>query len=169
MKYLSLSLLSISLLLTSSQCDKEVVSTYGHLKLAVTYPEVVHEADTFYYVPTPGVGAEVRLYDKEAVCLGYKDAMLNLVKIGGQYSTSMYLLVSNEKGEVLFTDIPIGEYYLIVFARQLSKYTEKYIEVNGGDTLKLVKNFTPDLTYWENLEPWDHEVPGYKSTLFSSK
>ncbi len=161
MKYLSISLLSISILLTSSQCDNEVVSPYGQLKLNVTFPEVVHEADTFYYVPVPGGGAEARLYDKEAICLGYKDAMLNLVKIGGQYASSMYLLVSNEQGEVLFNDIPSGDYYLVVFTRQLSKYTEKYIEVKGGDTLKLVKNFTPDLTYWEDLEPWDHEVPGY--------
>ena len=161
MKYLSLSLLSISILLTSSHCDNEVASPYGQLKLTVTYPEVVHEADTFYYVPAPGVGAEARLYDKDAQCLGYRDAKLDVAWVDDKAVASKYTKLSNETGEALFKDIPSGEYYLVVFTRQLSKYTEKYIEVSGGDTLKLVKNFTPDLTYWEDLEPWDHEVPGY--------
>jgi hypothetical protein len=55
--------------------------------------------------------------------------------------------------------VPKGQYYLVVFARQLTKYTEKYIEVSGGDTLKLVKNFTIDGAYHNKLEPWDHVVP----------
>jgi hypothetical protein len=49
----------------------------------------------------------------------------------------------------------------VIFARQLTKYTEKYIELIGGDTLKLMKKFTPDGAYHNKLEPWDHEVPDY--------
>lgn len=47
--------------------------------------------------------------------------MLNLVKVGDQYTTSKHSLISNEKGEALFNGIPAGEYFLIVYARQLSK------------------------------------------------
>ena len=45
---------------------------------------------------------------------------------------SKYVQRSNEKGEVLFEDIPAEGYYLVIFARQLTKYTEKYIELIGG-------------------------------------
>lgn len=140
-------------------CEKE--PTIGNLKLTVTYPEAVVENGIISFVPVPGFGAEVRLYNKDAICLGYKDAMLNLVKIGDYYATSEYILISNEKGEVIFEEIPSGEYFLIVYARQLYKYSEKYIEVIGGDTLKLAKKFTPDLALSEALEPWDYEVPDY--------
>jgi len=57
--------------------------------------------------------------------------------------------------------IPAEGYYLVIFARQLTKYTEKYIELIGGDTLKLMKKFTPDGAYHNKLEPWDHEVLDY--------
>jgi hypothetical protein len=87
--------------------------------------------------------------------------MLNLVKVGDQYTTSKHSLISNEKGEALFNGIPAGEYFLIVYARQLSKYTEKYIEVKGGDTLKLAKYFTEDIGYHKQLEPWDYVMPPY--------
>ena len=158
MKQFTLTALCLIALLASSGCEKDP-DPNGHLKVTVTYPELVYENSTISFIPVPGVGAEVRLYDKDAICLGYKDAMLNLVKIGDDYSMSDYKLVSNEKGEVLFSDIPAGEYLLIVYARQLSKYTEKYIEVNGGDTLKLSKYFTEDIGYYKQLEPWDYVMP----------
>jgi len=143
-----------------SGCEKE--PTNGHLRVTVTYPEAVVIPDqTTYFIPAPAEGAEVRLYDNEAICLGYKDAMLNLVKIGDTYSMSEYQLVTSRDGEVLFTDIPSGEYFLIVFARELYKYSEKYIEIFGGDTLELVKNFTPAAHFTSDLEPWDYEMPGY--------
>ena len=126
-------------LLTSSQCDKESDPLNGYLKLMVFYPEIIIESDTVYWKQIPGVGAEVRLYDKDAICKGYKDAMLDIVWIGDDFATSKYRLDSNEEGEILFNDIPSGKYFLIVYARQLSSYTEKYIEVHGGDTLKLTK------------------------------
>jgi len=159
MKYLSLSLLSILILLTSSHCDNEVVSPYGHLKLTVTYPEVVHEADTFYYVPVPGVGSEARLYDKDAQCLGYRDAKLDVAWVDDKAVASKYTKLSNETGEALFKDIPSGEYYLVVFTRKWLRYSEKYIEVKGGDTLRLSKDFTSDLAFYEGLEPWDYIMP----------
>ena len=158
MKHFNIEVFVLIILLSGSGCKKE--TPYGHMKLSVTYPEAVVVPDQLtYFIQVPGVGAEVRLYDKEAICLGYKDAMLNLVKIDGQYSTSEYQLVSDEKGEVLFSDIPAGEYFLIVYARQITKYTEKYIEVTGDDTLKLTKDFTDDGAYYKDLEPWDHTVP----------
>jgi hypothetical protein len=125
----------------------------------VTYPEAVVENGTITFVPVPANGAQARLYDKDAICLGYKDAMLNLVKIGDEYATSKYLIISNENGEILFKDIPSGEYFLIVYAGQLYRYSEKYIEVNGGDTLKLVKDFSASLSFYKDLEPWDYESP----------
>ena len=160
MKQISIAGFCTIIVLPGSGCEKE--PTNGHIKVAVTYPEAVVIPDQpLSFIKVPANGAEVRLYDKDAICLGYTDALLNLVKIGDEYSMSEYLLVSNEKGEVLFEDIPAGEYFLIVFARQLYKYTEKYIEVTGGDTLILAKDFTPELAFSNDLEPWDYEVPGY--------
>lgn len=160
MKQIAITVFCAIIILTGSGCEKE--PPCGHFKLSVTYPEAVVIPDQpLSFIRVPASGAEVRLYDKDAICLGYKDAMLNLVKIGDDYATSEYLLLSNEKGEVLFTDIPAGEYFLIVFARQLYKYTEKYIEVTDGDTLILVKDFTPELAFSNDLEPWDYVVPGY--------
>ena len=159
MKQLALTVLCVAILLTSSQCDNEADPPNGHLKLTVTYPEAVVENDSLYFIQVPGVGAIARLYDKDARCKGYLDAKLDIAFIGDQPVISIYEQLSNEMGEVLFKDIPAGEYYLVVYARQLYKYTEKYIEVNSGDTLKLTKNFTDDLTFYEDLEPWDHEVP----------
>jgi len=158
MKYLSLSLLCILILLTSSHCDNEVVSPYGHLKLTVTYPEVVHEADTFYYVPVAGVGSEARLYDKDAYCLGYRDAMADVAWIDGKPTGSIYALNVDDKGEALFKDIPAGDYYLVIYTRKWTRYSEKYIEVIGGDTLELSKNFTASGSFDEGLEPWDYKI-----------
>ncbi|RLD31399.1 MAG: hypothetical protein DRI83_12475 [Bacteroidetes bacterium] len=158
MKQIALTVLCIIILLTSSGCEKE--SQIGHLKITVTYPEAVVIPDQpTYFIQVPGVGAEVRLYDKDAQCWGYRDAMIDVAWIDGKPTGSKYALRSDEKGEVLFKDIPAGEYYLVVFARQLVKYTEKYIEVNGGDTLKLTKNFTSSGSFFKDLEPWDYEVP----------
>ena len=159
MKQLPLTVFCLIILLTSSQCENNTDPPNGHVKLTVYYPEVIIESDTVYWIQVPGAGAEVRLYDKDAICLGYKDAMLNLVKIGDHYATSEYKLLSNEEGEILFNDIPSGEYFLIVYARQLSTYTEKYIEVHGGDTLKLTKVFSPNASFVEDLESWDYVMP----------
>ncbi len=155
-RFCILFLLTMNLIL--SGCEEES-DPNGHLKLSVTYPEAVVENGTISWIQVPADGAEARLYEKDAICLGYKDAMLNLVKIGDHYATSEYQLVSNEQGEVLFCDIPSGEYFLIVYARQISKYTEKYIEVHGGDTLKLKKDFTPEGSFFKDLEPWDYVMP----------
>lgn len=158
MKSYNIAALVLIILLGSNGCDEE--SPYGLIKLSVTYPEAVVVPDQqTYFIQVPGVGAEVRLYDNEAICLGYKDAMLNLVKIGDEYATSKYLLLTNEMGEVLFEDIPAGEYFLIVYARQITKYSQKYIKVDSGDTLILTKDFTDDGAYYKDLEPWDHTVP----------
>ena len=160
MKQIAITVFCTIIILAGSGCEKE--PPCGHIKLSLTYPEAVVIPDQpLSFIRVPASGAEARLYDKDANCLGYTDALLNLVKIGDRYATSEYLLVSNEKGEVLFKDIPAGEYFLIVFARQLYKYTEKYIEVADGDTLILVKDFTPELAFSNDLEPWDYEVPGY--------
>jgi len=160
MKYLSIAALGIIFLLTSTGCEKE--SPFGHLKVTVNYPEAVVVPDQpTYFITVPGVGAEVRLYDKDAHCLGIRDARIDVAWIEDDAVFSLYAQRSNTYGEVLFTDIPAGEYYLVVFARQLTKYTEKYIEVYNGDTLELSKSFTEDGAYYKKLEPWDHTVPPY--------
>jgi hypothetical protein len=159
MRHLSLSVLCTTLLLTSSQCDNEVVPTDGHLKLTVSYPELVVENDTFYFIQVPGVGAEARLYDKDAKCDGYRDAKIDVAWIGNDATYAKYTQVINEIGEALFNDIPADEYYLVIFTGQWYRYTEKYIKVNGGDTLNLTKDFTADLTFDKSLEPWDYVIP----------
>ncbi len=158
MKQFAVTILSLLFILSSSQCEKE--SPYGHLKVTVTYPEAVYENGTKYWIDVPGMGAEVRLYDPDAQCLGIRDARIDVAWIDGNPIGADYVKISNEKGEAVFTDIPTGEYYLIVFSGEITKYTEKYIKIDSGDTLNLAKNFTPDLAYFNNLEPWDHEVPG---------
>ena len=158
MKNIYLTSLCIAILLTSSQCDNEVDPPNGHLKLTVTYPEAVTETDSLYFIQVPGVGAEARLYDKDARCLGYKDAGFGIAYIGANSVQCIYVLQVNENGEILFEDIEAGEYYLTVYARQIYKYTQKYIEIPVGDTLKLTKDFTPELYFFEDLEPWDYEM-----------
>ncbi len=155
----------ISLLLTTiiilSGCEKDP-DPNGHLKLTVTYPEAVVVPDQLtYFIPAPAEGAEARLYDKDAQCWGIRDARIDVAWIEGKPTGSKYALRSDEKGEVVFNDIPAGEYYLVVYARELYKYTEKYIEVKGGDTLKLTKDFTPAAQFTNDLEPWDYEMPEY--------
>lgn len=161
MRLLTLTALCGIILLTSSHCENKSDPPNGHLKLAVTYPEAVVENDTIYWIQVPGVGAEVRLYDGEARCDGYRDAKIDVAWIGNDATYSLYTKVSNEEGEVIFKDIPAGEYYLIVYAGKLYKYSEKYIELIGGDTLSLSKDFSPELAFVKDLEPWDYEMPGY--------
>lgn len=145
---------------TLSGCEKE--PTNGHLKVTVTYPEAVVIPDqTTYFIPAPAEGVEVRLYEKDAQCLGIRDARIDVAWIGDDPVYSLYSQVSSKMGEVVFNDLPAGEYYLVIFARQLYKYTEKYIEVMGGDTLKLKKDFTPAAQFTNDLEPWDYEMPEY--------
>ena len=159
MKQLTLSVLCFIILLTTFECDNEADPPIGHLKLTVTYPEAVVENDSLYFIQVPGVGAVARLYDKDARCNGYLDARVGVAWIGDKAAVWKYVQLSNETGEILFNDIPAGEYYLLVYARQLSKYTEKYIEVKGGDTLELAKDFTASGTFYEDLEPWDYVMP----------
>ena len=160
MKKILLIALCIVLVFSSSRCDKGDPPN-GHLKLSVTYPEAVVENGTISFVPVPGVGSGVCLYKKDASCKGYRDAMLDIAWLVDKYVSPEYKMITDQQGEVLFLDIPAGEYYLVVFAGQLAKYTEKYIQVHVGDTLILTKKFTPDIAINKDLEPWDYEVPGY--------
>ena len=61
----------------------------------------------------------------------------------------------------MFKDILAGKYYLVIYTKQWLRYSEKYIEVKGGDTLKLSKDFTASSSFYEDLEPWDYKIPGY--------
>jgi len=148
------------LVFTSSRCDKGD-SPNGHLRLSVTYPEAVVENGTITFVPIPAVSARVRLYNEHASCKGYRDAKLDIAWLGDGYIGPEYKKITDVHGEVRFADIPPGVYYLVVFAGPLYKYSEKYIEVVGGDTLELTKDFTPEGSIFKDLEPWDYEVPGY--------
>ena len=164
MRKITVIILSFVILLTSSECDNEPdppVSTIGHLKLTVTYPEAVIDENGLFagYTQVPGVGAEARLYNKDSRCIGYKDAGFGIAYIGAKLIQCRYINRSNEKGEISFSNIQAGEYYLTVYARQLYRYTQKYIEVPLGDTLSLIKNFTNAGHYFLDLEPWDYEMP----------
>lgn len=159
MKQITLIILCAIILLTCSDCNNEPDPLIGNVKLTVTYPEAAVENGSVYFIQVPGAGAEARLYDKDARCLGYKDAGFGIAYIGENSVHSQYVLLANEKGEILFKDIQSGEYYLTIYAREISKYTQKYIEVTIGDTLKLIKDFTSSLTFFEDLEPWDYEMP----------
>jgi len=113
MKHLSLTSLCIAILLISSQCDNETDPPIGHLKLTVTYPEAVVVPDQLtYWIQVPGVGAEARLYDKDARCLGYKDAGFGIAYIGANSITSLYISHANENGEILFEDIEPWDYVM---------------------------------------------------------
>lgn len=150
----------ILLALPNSQCYKE--PSFGHLKLTVTYPKaVVVPNQPVYFVPAPGEGAYINLFDKDAICLGYKDATLGIAKLNDTYVGPKYSMGVGETGEAVLKNLMPGEYLMVICARKLYKYTELYIEVGGRDTLKLTKNFTPDGAYFKELEPWDHEVPDY--------
>ena len=153
-------LICVLLALPNSQCYKE--PSFGHLKITVTYPKAVVEPnEPTYFVPAPGEGAYITLFDKDAICLGYKDATLHIAQLDDRYTGPRYSMGVGETGEAIFKNLMPGEYLMIVCARKLYKYTELHIEVGGHDTLKLTKNFTPDLGILEELEPWDYEVPGY--------
>jgi len=149
------------IVLIGSGCEKEPPS--GHISLYVTYPEAVVVPDQpLSFIQVPASGAEARLYDNDAQCWGIRDARADVAWIDGKPTGSIYVQRSNEKGVAVFNDIPAGEYYLVVYAKQLYKYTEKYIEVYSGDTLKLTKDFTADLGYSNGLEPWDYVMPPLK-------
>ncbi|RLD93069.1 MAG: hypothetical protein DRJ13_15965 [Bacteroidetes bacterium] len=126
----------------------------------MTYPEAVVEPDQpLSFIQVPANGAEVRLYDKDAQCWGIRDARSGVAWIDSKPTASICTQKTNEKGEALFNDLPAGEYYLVIYAKQLYKYTEKYVDVYSGDTLKLTKDFTADLGYSNDLEPWDYVMP----------
>lgn len=158
MKQIVYTVLCVIILLISSSCEKD--SPVGHLKITVTYPEAVVIPDQpTYFIQVPAAGAVARMYDKAAQCLGIRDARIDVAWIDGDAVFSLYRQTTNENGEVLFNDIPVGEYYIVVFAGELYKYTEKYIEVISGDTLKLAKDFTPAAHFTNGLEPWDYVMP----------
>lgn len=152
-----LMLLSIS----STQCYKE--PAFGHLKINVTFPKAVVVPDQpVYFVPSPGEGASVNLFDKDAICLGYKDARAGIAWLDDNYTGAKYSKGVDETGMAVFENLMPGEYLLVVCTMKLYKYSEIHIQVGGRDTLKLTKHFTPDLSINEELEPWDHQVPGYE-------
>jgi hypothetical protein len=164
MKRLTIFLISAFILMTGSECEKSpepVESTIGHLKITVTYPEVVIEnGKNIGFIHVPGEGAEVSLfYNKNAKCLGYKDALLTRALEGDTLVQPKYVTRADETGEILFQNIQAGEYYLLVVARKLYSYSEKYISVNVGDTLELKKDFSYSAHFFKKLEPWIYEMP----------
>lgn len=159
MKQKAIILLCFVFLLTSSHCDNEEEPTDGHFKLKVTYPELVNENGKLSIIQVPTDDAVARLYNKDAICKGFKDASLDIVWIGEENYSSLIKKRSNELGEIIFADIEAGEYFLIVYAAQLYRYTEKYIMIPPDDTLKLNKNFSNASIYHQELEPWDYVMP----------
>ena len=166
MKRHSLFLITTFILLTSADCENEpepepLVSSIGNLKITITYPEaVIENGEKVGYIHVPGVGAEVSLFNNNHVkCLGYKDATLGRVLDGEVLVQPKYTICANESGEIMFQYIQAGEYYLLVVARDLYRYSEKYINVTVGDTLELIKDFSYSGSFFKDLEPWDYDMP----------
>jgi len=159
-RLITLLVLCSAIILSSSECNTDTDPLIGHIKLLVTYPEAVVVPDQpTYFIQVPGVGAVARLYDKDAECTGYKDAGFGIAYIDGELALSKYVATANDEGEILFENIEAGVYYLTVYAREIYKYTEKYIDVPAGDSLNLIKDFTPSGSFFKDLEPWDYEMP----------
>ncbi len=85
--------------------------------------------------------------------------MADVAWIDGEPTGSNYVLKIDDGGGALFKDILAGEYYLVIYTRKWLRYSETYIEVKGVDTLRLSKDFTSDLAFYEGLEPWDYIIP----------
>ncbi len=158
-------IISITAFLMISECDSESEPlppepTYGSLKISVTYPEpVIVNGSLEGFQQVPGEGAVVNLYqNKDARCLGYKDAAQGFAMDEETVITPKYRMWSNLDGEIFAEDVETGEYYLTIYTVQVRKYTEKYIEITAGDTLKLKKDFTPDIAFYQDLEPWDYMI-----------
>jgi hypothetical protein len=147
----------LTLILMLSSCSRWPDT--GNLRITVTYPEAVLEGGTISWIPVPADGASAKLFEKNATCLGFKNARMGIGHIGDDIVIYKFKQVSDEKGEIVFNGLPVGEYFLTLTAWDLSKYSEKRIEIIDGETLELVKNFTEDHQFYEKLEPWDYEVP----------
>ncbi len=131
------------------------------MNITATYPEVIIDENGLHggWKQVPADGAVARLYNKDARCKGFKDVRFGLVFIGEELIFSRYDRRTNEEGIISFNNIKAGEYYLTIYAQQLYRYTEKYIEVPLGDTLKLIKDFTNASSHFKDLEPWDFVLP----------
>ncbi len=163
-------ILSFVALFTTYECESETeplppepepAPAPGHLKISVTYPEpIIINGSLEGFQQVPGEEAAVILYqNKDARCLGYKDAAVGFAMDGDTVVLPKYRMWTNGDGEVFIENVEAGEYYLTIFTIQVHKYTEKYIEIPVGDTLELKKDFTPDVKFYEDLEPWDYEIP----------
>ena len=147
----------LTMILMLSSCDRWPDT--GNLKITVTYSEAVIDNGTISWIQVPA-GASAKLFDKDAICLGFKDARMGIGYIGDDLVLNKFSQATDEKGEIVFIGLPAGEYFLtLTTGWALAKYTEKSIEVIDGETLELVKNFTEDREYYEKLEPWDYETP----------
>ena len=105
-------IISITAFLMISECDSESEPlppepTYGSLKISVTYPEpVIVNGSLEGFQQVPGEGAVVNLYqNKDARCLGYKDAAQGFAMDEETVITPKYRMWSNLDGEIFAEDV----------------------------------------------------------------
>lgn len=150
-------ILLLTLILMISGCDRWPDT--GNLKITVTYSEAVLDNGTVSWIQVPA-DASAKLFDKDAICLGFKDARMGIGYIEDDLVLNKFSQGTDEKGVIELIGLPAGEYFLTLNTGwDLATYTEKSIEIIDGETLELVKNFTADREYYEKLEPWDYEIP----------
>jgi hypothetical protein len=150
--------------------DPELKSTIGHLKIYVTYPEVIIDSNGLYFGvrKVPGEGASAKVYNKNAVCLGYKDAQIGIAWLNEKYVTTNYYSDADEKGEIRLYNIQKGEYNIVLYSSELQRYSDTVVEVHTGDTLELSKDFTRYGRYVRAWEPWYETMFEFGDTVINN-
>ncbi len=151
-----IALLFFACVMISSECESEPDITTGHLKILVNYSiHVIENGRITGTVFIPEVGADVRLYNKDARCRDYQDACNLVAFIGEKSYRSSYFDVTDKNGELVISNILVGRYYLVVKSEGNRRYSEKVIEISENDTLELIKYFSNSVRDAEKLEQWN--------------
>lgn len=119
----------------------------GNLEITVSY----YYNDFIGY--KPDVGAKAYLYsDINASCPDYVSSIIGNAYVGGEEIRNEYFGRADVEGKVLIENIEPGQYYLVLVSEGRFTYSEKYPEIDPGETTRLVKNF-----YYKHefeKEPW---------------
>lgn len=112
----------------------------------------------------PDVGAKAFLFERDkSITSVYIDSMSSIdARIGFLVDKNDDLLDVDYKysgeagasGIITISDVDQGKYLLILASKGRYTFTHKYIEVNSGETLKLVKNFYYLHDYEDGGEIW---------------
>jgi len=145
-----------TIILTSSGCDNEPEpepeSIVGALHITARYQ--TNREDSI-----PDVGSYAMLFDEDARCPDYWEAIQGFAQLDGKTVSKLFYRKADENGEIPFISIIAKKYYLVVISKGMDRYTEKIIEIPKGDTLYLTKDFTNAAHLDWKLEPWDYVKP----------